>query len=126
MYCLISPFVYSFKHLSQLDPLRLNYLYLFHKQCKLTFTTSEFINKPILLLYKKIIFSLLLTAVSAFALDINTASAEEFVEVKGIGEKKAERIIAYRDEHGNFSSIDELKNVKGIGEKIVGIIKSES
>jgi len=92
----------------------------------LTFTTSEFINKPILLLYKKIIFSLLLTAVSAFALDINTASAEEFVEVKGIGEKKAERIIACRDEHGNFSSIDELKNVKGIGEKIVGIIKSES
>ena len=75
---------------------------------------------------KKIIFSLLLAAVSAFALDINTASAEEFIEVKGIGEKKAERIIAYRDEHGKFSSIDELKNVKGIGEKIVTIIKSES
>jgi len=75
---------------------------------------------------KKIIFSLLLAAVSAFALDINTASAEEFVKVKGIGEKKAERIIAYRDEHGKFSSIDELKNVKGIGEKIVNIIKSES
>ena len=75
---------------------------------------------------KKIIFSLLLAAVSAFALDINTASAEEFIEVKGIGEKKAERIIAYRDKHGKFSSIDELKNVKGIGEKIVTIIKSES
>ena len=75
---------------------------------------------------KKIIFSLLLAAVSAFALDINTASAKEFIEVKGIGEKKAERIIAYRDEHGKFSSIDELKNVKGIGEKIVTIIKSES
>ena len=75
---------------------------------------------------KKIIFSLLLAAVSAFALDINTASAEEFIEVKGIGEKKAERIIAYRDEHGKFSSIDELKNVKGIGEKIVTIIKSKS
>ncbi len=75
---------------------------------------------------KKIIFSLLLAAVSAFALDINTASAEEFVKVKGIGEKKAERIIAYRDEHGKFSNIDELKNVKGIGEKIVSVIKSES
>ncbi len=75
---------------------------------------------------KKILFSLLLAAVSAFALDINTASAEEFVKVKGIGEKKAERIIAYRDEHGKFSSVDELKNVKGIGNKIVNIIKSES
>ncbi len=75
---------------------------------------------------KKIIFSLLLAAVSAFALDINTASQEEFVKVKGIGEKKAEKIIAYRDKHGKFSSVDELKNVKGIGEKIVSIIKSES
>jgi competence protein ComEA len=75
---------------------------------------------------KKIIFSLLLAAVSAFALDINTASQEEFVKIKGIGEKKAERIIAYRKEHGKFSSIDELKNVKGIGNKIVNIIKSQS
>lgn len=76
--------------------------------------------------YEKILFALLALAVSAFELDINTASAEEFVKVKGIGEKKAERIISYRNEHGNFNSIDELKNVKGIGEKIVAIIKSES
>ncbi len=79
-----------------------------------------------MLYMKKILFSLLLATVSAFALDINTASAEEFVKVKGIGEKKAERIIAYRDEHGKFSSVDELKNVKGIDNKIVNIIKSES
>jgi competence protein ComEA len=75
---------------------------------------------------KKILVSLLLLAVSAFALDINSATAEEFVKVKGIGEKKAERIIAYRDEHGKFASVDELQNVKGIGKKIVEIIKSES
>ena len=75
---------------------------------------------------KKILFSLLVAAVSLFAIDINTATAEEFVKVKGIGEKKAERIISYRDEHGKFGSVDELKNVKGIGDKIVSIIKSES
>ena len=75
---------------------------------------------------KKTLLSLLALAVSAFSLDINTASAEEFIKVKGIGEKKAERIISYRDEHGKFNSIDELKNVKGIGEKIVSIIKEES
>lgn len=75
---------------------------------------------------KKIIFSLLAAAVTMFALDINSASKEEFIKVKGIGEKKAEKIIAYRDEHGKFSSIDELKNVKGIGDKIVSVIKSES
>jgi competence protein ComEA len=75
---------------------------------------------------KKALLTLLALAVSAFALDINTASAEEFVKVKGIGAKKAERIISYRAEHGKFNSIDELKNVKGIGEKIVSIIKEES
>ncbi len=75
---------------------------------------------------KKIILSLLALAVSSFALDINTASAEEFVKIKGIGVKKAERIISYREEHGKFNSVEELKNVKGIGEKIVAVIKSES
>ena len=75
---------------------------------------------------KKILLSLLALAISAFALDINTASAEEFVKVKGIGAKKAERIISYRKEHGKFNSVEDLKNVKGIGEKIVAIIKSES
>jgi len=75
---------------------------------------------------KKTLLTLLALAVSAFALDINTASTEEFVKVKGIGEKKAERIISYRKEHGNFKNVDELKNVKGIGEKIVSIIKEES
>ena len=75
---------------------------------------------------KKILLSLLALAVSAFALDINTASAEEFVKVKGIGTKKAERIISYREEHGKFNSVEELKNVKGIGAKIIAVIKSES
>ena len=75
---------------------------------------------------KKILLSLLALAVSTFALDINTASAEEFVKVKGIGAKKAERIISYREEHGKFNSVEELKNVKGIGDKIVAVIKSES
>ena len=75
---------------------------------------------------KKILLSLLALAISAFALDINTASAEEFVKVKGIGAKKAERIISYREEHGKFNSIEELKNVKGIGAKIIAVIKSES
>jgi competence protein ComEA len=75
---------------------------------------------------KKIILLLLAATISLLAIDVNTASKEEFVKIKGIGEKKAERIISYRDEHGKFENIDELKNVKGFGEKIVSIIKSES
>jgi competence protein ComEA len=33
----------------------------------------------------------------------------------GIGEAKAKAIVAYRTEHGPFKSADELVNVKGIG-----------
>jgi competence protein ComEA len=74
---------------------------------------------------KKYLFLLMASTLTLFALDINTATKAELVKVKGIGEKKAERIIAYREEHGAFKSIDELKNVKGIGGKLVAVIKSE-
>ena len=37
-------------------------------------------------------------------------------ELLGIGEVKAQAIVAYRDEHGDFASVDELLEVKGIGE----------
>ena len=73
---------------------------------------------------KKIFLLLVATMISLFAIDINTATKAEFVKIKGIGEKKAEKIIAYRDEHGKFTNIDDLKNVKGIGNKIVSIIKA--
>ncbi len=52
--------------------------------------------------------------------NINTADKETLVTmVKGIGEKKAEAIIAYRQENGPFESIDDLANVKGIGESTI-------
>lgn len=48
--------------------------------------------------------------------NINTASAAEMAEVlQGIGEAKAEAIVAYRDEHGAFASVESLTAVKGIG-----------
>lgn len=49
---------------------------------------------------------------------INTASAAELAEIlPGIGEALAERIIAYREEHGRFQQLEELLEVSGIGEK---------
>ena len=50
-------------------------------------------------------------------IDINTATAEDFVLLPGIGEKTAVNIITYRESVENFLSIDELLNVDGIGEK---------
>jgi competence protein ComEA len=56
---------------------------------------------------------------AAQAVNINTAGKAELMAVRGIGEKRAEAIIAYRAEHGPFKSVDDLANVQGIGPAII-------
>ncbi|MFR7417805.1 ComEA family DNA-binding protein [uncultured Megasphaera sp.] len=46
---------------------------------------------------------------------LNQADAEKLMTLPGIGPAMADNIIAYRREHGAFTSIDELQKVKGIG-----------
>ena len=48
---------------------------------------------------------------------LNRATEAELQTVSGIGQKRAQDIIAYRDANGPFRSVDDLKNVSGIGEK---------
>ena len=48
-------------------------------------------------------------------ININTADATAFETLNGIGEVLAAAIVAYRDEHGPFTSVDELEAVPGIG-----------
>ncbi|MBP1578459.1 MAG: helix-hairpin-helix domain-containing protein [Oscillospiraceae bacterium] len=56
-------------------------------------------------------------------ININTADTRELIKLSGIGEVKAAAIVAYREEHGAFSSLEELLNVKGIGEKTLEKIR---
>ena len=50
--------------------------------------------------------------------NINTADAEEIAEsLDGVGLKKAESIVKYREQIGTFQTLDELANVNGIGKK---------
>ena len=56
-------------------------------------------------------------------IDINTASADQFSLLPGIGETIAQRIVDYREENGRFSSVEELTFVKGIGEKKLDSIR---
>ena len=55
--------------------------------------------------------------------NLNTATEAELQTISGIGQKRAQDIIAYREEKGKFQSVDELKNVSGIGQKTLEKLK---
>ena len=53
--------------------------------------------------------------------NVNTATAEELETLTGIGPVLAQSILDYRAKHGDFQTAEELLNVKGIGEaKLAG------
>lgn len=57
--------------------------------------------------------------------NLNTANAEELMTLKGVGATRADAILAYREEHGGFSSIEEIMNVQGIKEGTFEKIKDD-
>ena len=69
------------------------------------------------------------TAVSAAdvigKIDINTAETEELMLLPLVGEGRAEDIIEYREENGDFSRIEDIMQVSGIGEKTFEEIKEQ-
>lgn len=50
-------------------------------------------------------------------LDLNTATKRQLMELPGIGEVLAQRILDYRQTYGTFVAVEDLLNVQGIGEK---------
>ena len=74
-------------------------------------------------LLKSTILSVLLAlSFNLFAapVNINTADAKTLAaNIKGVGNKKAEEIVQYRDKHGPFKSADDLVKVKGIGPNLI-------
>ncbi len=57
--------------------------------------------------------------------NINTADALELMTVSGIGETRANAVIAYREEHGSFGTIEDIMNVSGIKEGLFSKIKNK-
>jgi len=52
-------------------------------------------------------------------IDVNTAPVSKLTELPGIGEKKAQAIVDYRNAHGPFAKVSDLTKVKGIGMKML-------
>lgn len=61
----------------------------------------------------------------AGVVNINTAGKEELMSLSGIGEAKAENIIAYRETQGTFEKTEDIMNVNGIGENLFQKIKND-
>lgn len=57
-------------------------------------------------------------------ININTASQAELVSLDGIGEVKAQAIVDYREEEGNFEKIEDIMKVSGIGQATFDKIKN--
>jgi competence protein ComEA len=74
-------------------------------------------------IFKKTLLAICLlipTLLFAEVVNINTADKDALMSaIKGVGEKRAEAIIAYRKQNGPFKSIEELVEVRGIGASTV-------
>ena len=56
---------------------------------------------------------------------LNSATIADLQKLNGVGQKKAEQIIAYREQNGPFKSVDDLTKVSGIGEKTLAGFKDQ-
>ncbi|HWH79098.1 MAG TPA: helix-hairpin-helix domain-containing protein [Candidatus Binatus sp.] len=78
---------------------------------------------------KKLVLALVLwfafAGAALAAVNINTATKDELVTLKGIGDKKAQAIIDYRKKNGDFKSVDDLEKVEGIGPGTMKQIRSQ-
>ena len=76
--------------------------------------------KPMKRMFAGLLFGLSAVAFADEPIDINTASAEMLAEtIDGVGERRADAIVRYREQHGPFASVEELVEVSGIGPKIL-------
>lgn len=63
------------------------------------------------------------TSSAVASIDLNSATAEQLQTISGVGPKRAQDIIDYRDQHGGFKKVAELKDISGIGDKIFADIE---
>ena len=71
----------------------------------------------LLVVFVGLISVLHVNAAEVQKVNINTASADELAQLKGIGPSHASKIVAYREKNGPFKIPEDLTQVSGIGQK---------
>jgi competence protein ComEA len=70
-------------------------------------------------LFFVLLVSFSVSSLAGELVDINAANAAQLASaLDGIGQKKAEKIVAWRTDHGAFKSLDDVAKVTGIGQKL--------
>lgn len=59
------------------------------------------------------------TVTTSQMVSINSGNIKQLISLRGIGTKKAQAIMSYREQNGAFKTVDGLLKVKGIGHKIL-------
>jgi competence ComEA-like helix-hairpin-helix protein len=83
---------------------------------------EKMFNRKVTIAVLMVVFVGLISVLNVYAaevqkININTASAEELSQLKGIGPSHAARIVAYREKSGPFKMPEDLVHVSGIGQK---------
>lgn len=91
----------------------------------LVITLSGLLTGSVLAQQAPIKGSAVVTQSEISKLNVNAASIEELVKVKGLGQKKAKAIVQYIQQNGELVSLDELLEIKGIGKKLLVKLKTQ-
>jgi len=83
---------------------------------------EKMFNRKVTIAVLMVVFVGLISVLNVYAaevqkININTASAEELSQLKGIGPSHAAKIMAYREKNGPFKMPEDLVHVSGIGQK---------
>jgi competence protein ComEA len=63
------------------------------------------------------------TTLAQHSIELNSATVDELQKLPGVGPAIAQRIVAYRKEHGDFSKPDDVSSVRGIGPRTLERIR---
>lgn len=72
---------------------------------------------------KKILFFMVISISFLFSINVQTASKDELMCIKGIGDKKADAILTYR-KSTKLKSAEDLAEIKGFGKVLVSNVKN--